>query len=89
MLGTGYSPNVGLGRPGSPGPKGESGLPGFPGAKGERGSPGNKGDRGDTGAKGNKGDRVSHRINQWKLLKIWHNRHIINAHALNILLTNF
>lgn len=59
MLGSGYGPNVGLGRPGSPGPKGEAGVPGLPGSKGERGVPGNKGDRGDMGLKGNKGDRVN------------------------------
>ncbi|PSN48620.1 hypothetical protein C0J52_24274 [Blattella germanica] len=58
-MGSGSSFGTGLGRPGSPGPKGEPGLPGTPGISGERGVPGSKGERGDPGAQGFKGEQGS------------------------------
>lgn len=57
VFGTGFG--SGVGRPGTPGPKGEPGLPGGPGPMGERGFTGHKGERGDLGGKGPKGERVS------------------------------
>lgn len=54
-MGAGFDAN--LGRPGSPGPKGDVGPEGPPGPKGDKGVPGDKGERGEGGAKGVKGDR--------------------------------